>query len=280
MTFEPLFLLRQLYLVAAAVVVLPAAALAEVVEVELASGRVFEAQVDARTNADQLWLRFEEGRSYMLRGIDWDAVVEVRQGEQVLEPAAVSALATEFDPAAVEDSPRSSFQVVEHFPGVTGTQKSSPQVRWLSTDATYGKWTPNVGVDGLRVEVAPRDYTGEVVPVNGTLEVELYAYRQRGIQRVRHPQRLGRWSIQLSPEDFGPYGAVVPLKFQAFNPLRDQTIEPEGLVHTRLSVPGQGTFEASATDVELRPYSSFRDRLDTDTGRRYLPAERMPSGVR
>lgn len=272
---------RQLYLVAATLVLGPVVAVAEPVEVSLASGRVFVGQVDARTDAERLWLRFEEGQSHMLRSVDWDAVLDVRQGEQALDPEAVQALATEFERSTAEDNRAYTSGASDSASGVNSrNEHASPEVRWLIAGASCGKWSPNVGVNGMLVEVAPRSYAGEVVPVQGTLEVELYAYRQRGIQRVRHPQRLGRWVVQLSPEDFGAYGAVVPLPFQAFNPLRDQTIEPQGLVHTRLSIPGQGTFEASATDVELRPYSAFRDRLDTGTSRRYLPTERVPSGVR
>ena len=41
----------------------------------LAGGRVFTAALDAQTDADRLWLRFERGGAELLRPIDWDRVV-------------------------------------------------------------------------------------------------------------------------------------------------------------------------------------------------------------
>lgn len=269
--------LALLALVATAV---PNAWAVEPIEVELASGRNYVAWVDARTDEDGLWLRFENGRSYILREVSWESVLSMRQGARTLDYAQAEEIATKFETKPREASPDQSLVNVIQNPVGRDTTIASDRVQWLKIDAWFGKWTADVGVDGVVLEIAPHIYSGEVVPVRGTLEVELYAFRQNGIQRVRHPQRLGRWSVQVSPEDFASYGAVVRLPFQAFHPQRDQTIEPRGLVTARLSVPGQGTFAASQADVDVRPYSAFRDRLDIETGRRFLPIERVPRGVR
>jgi hypothetical protein len=45
------------------------------VSVHLASGRVFAAVLDPRTDAGQMWLRFERGGAQLLRPVDWDCVV-------------------------------------------------------------------------------------------------------------------------------------------------------------------------------------------------------------
>jgi len=273
----------QLCLLAAYLVPLPRSWADEPIKVELASRRTFVARVDPRTDEARLWLRFENGRSFMLRSVAWDSVLTVRQGKRVLDIDDVLALATYFQPPPMDDLGVEPFETAHrrsHNDATVVATNSDGKVRWLSIDAWYGKWTPDVGVDGLLVEVIPRNAAGEIVPVRGTLEVELFAFRQKGIQRVRHPRRIGRWQVMVAAGDFGAYGAVVPLRFQSFHPQRDQTIEPNGLVHARFSVPGQGTFEASRADVELRPYSAFRDRLDIETGHRFLSGEQVPRGVR
>ncbi len=268
-------------LLSACLAALPRAHADDRIVVELASRRTFVAWVDPRTDSERLWLRFQEGRSFMLRSVAWDAILAMRQGERTLDVENVRALAVAFEPPLEIDGVARFEQAPIRSPNsMSRAADSRARVRSLGVDAWFEKWTSDVGVDGLVVEVAPRNSAGELVRVRGTLEVELFAFRQRGIQRVRHPQRIGRWSVPISTDDFGTYGAVVPLRFQSFHPQRDQTIEPRGLVHVRLSVPGEGTFEASRADVELRPYSAFRDRLDIETGGRFLPSERRPRGVR
>ncbi len=266
---------QKVYLVLLLVVATatPIAWAVEPIEVALASGRNYVAWVDSRTDDDGLWLRFENGRSYILREVAWESVLSVRQGERTLDQAQTVAIATEFETKPREFSDNSVLANSLQNPIKRDTITSSDRVQWLTIDAWFGKWTADVGVDGIVIEVAPHLYSGEVVPVRGTLEVELYAFRQNGIQRVRHPQRLGRWSVSVTPEGFTSYGTVLTLPFQAFHPQRDQTIEPRGLVTARLSVPGHGTFAASQADVEVRPYSAFRDRLDIETGRRFLSTE-------
>lgn len=269
-----------LLLLAASLPAMPRAWAAEPIAVELASGRNYVAWVDTRTNEDSLWLRFEKGRSHILREISWESVLCLRQGDRTLDHAQAAEIATSFETAPREIEIDALLANALLPPTIRDATPSQERVQWLTIDAWFGKWTADVGVDGIVIEVAPHDSFGEVLPVRGTLEVELYAFQQNGIQRVRQPQRLGRWSVKVSPEDFRAYGAVVKLPFQVFHPQRDQTLEPRGLVTARLSVPGQGTFAASEVDVEVRPYSAFRDRLDIETGRRFLPTERVPRGVR
>ncbi len=45
---------------------------AELVEVELKSGRVFKGQIDSRTDSAQLCLRFDGAVTSLRRTIDWD----------------------------------------------------------------------------------------------------------------------------------------------------------------------------------------------------------------
>jgi hypothetical protein len=62
------------------------------------------------------------------------------------------------------------------------------------------------------------------------------------------------------------------LAFQDVNPEFGKNLGPHGAIHATLSVPGQGTFEATG-DTRIRPYSLIRDRLQQTTGRRFFPEE-------
>ena len=56
----------------------------EMVIVELASGRSFQAELDPRTDASRLWLRAREGTAELLRPVHWDRVVRATvAGEQL-----------------------------------------------------------------------------------------------------------------------------------------------------------------------------------------------------
>jgi hypothetical protein len=91
---------------------------------------------------------------------------------------------------------------------------------------------------------------------------------------------LGHWERPVDPGDFGPGGAVYRLPFQEVHPELDTSMAPRGAVHARLSVPGQGTFEATSSMVRIRPYSAIRDALQRETGFRFFPQEWTQDGRR
>lgn len=119
---------------------------------------------------------------------------------------------------------------------------------------------------------------GNLVPVSGTLEVELIGERRGPAMITQDFPLLARWVQQVRPEDLGPSGAVYPLAFQAIHPEFNRDVGSQGLVHARLSVPGQGTFEATASMVRIRPCSSLRDHLQQLQGSRFSPYERTERG--
>jgi hypothetical protein len=136
-----------------------------------------------------------------------------------------------------------------------------------------GKWGPGVDADGLVVEVSPLDAQGELVPAQGTVDIELTG---QGASQTAGGEfaTLGRWVQSVWPEDFGYRGARCRLPFQAVQPEFDLRWAPKGIVHVRLSVPGDGVFEASAAMTRIRPFSEVRDNYQETTGRRFLPNER------
>jgi len=56
----------------------------EPITVDLLSGRTFTALIDPKTDAEQLWLRWERGTAVLQRPIHWDRVVRAKvAGEEV-----------------------------------------------------------------------------------------------------------------------------------------------------------------------------------------------------
>jgi hypothetical protein len=151
-------------------------------------------------------------------------------------------------------------------------ESQMPPVQWLDIEARPARWDNYVDIDGMSICIAPKDAYGQIIPVRGTLDVDLIA-EQAGVDRLPYPfSRIAHWSQAVRVEDFGPYGAVYKLPFQDLNPEFDNHLGPHGAIHATLSVPGQDTFEATA-DARIRPYSLIRDRLQQTTGRRFFPEE-------
>jgi len=261
------------------------------IAVEVASGRTFTGQCDPRTDETQLWLRRQQGSAAVLRPIRWDRVVRAHvagaelSGEEFLglikrlrreAPVRAEAVAGQksivikgaAEPTA---APAPAGLAAQALP-------EAPQVRSLAIEAGIANWDANVEVDGLVVRIFPLDATGALVPVRGTLEVELIG-RRTGATRLPQPfERIGQWAQAVRLEDFGPNGAVYRLPFQGVHPEFDLTVASRGAVHARLSVPGGGTFEATASTVRIRPYSAVRDQLQQINAQRFFPQEATGDG--
>jgi hypothetical protein len=153
-------------------------------------------------------------------------------------------------------------------------------VRSLAVDAYAANWDGDVEVDGLRVQLRPLDATGEVVPVEGTLEVTLIGWRTGRTNSRQPPVRLARWTRPVHSAELGPFGIEYRLPFQSVHPEFDLRWAPHGTVHARLSAPGQGVFDVTESTVRIRPYSAMRDHLEYVSGGRFLPVERTGRGPR
>ena len=263
------------------------------IAVQLASGRTFTAELDARTDGRQLYLRWQRGSAVMLRPIQWNRVVRVQVAGEDLSGEEFRELVKQWRrqvPVRPEEAATRNKSVIRSSPGPAESAPAAgaasyrrietPRVRSLAIDAALANWDADVEMDGLLVHVYPLDATGAVVPARGTLEVELTGQRTGIVKRPQPFGRLGRWTRRVGLEDFGPQGAVVRLAFQGVHPEFDLNVAPHGAVHARLSVPGQGTFETTASTVRIRPYSVVRDELQHATGRRFFPQERTSTGRR
>jgi hypothetical protein len=279
----------------------PVAPPATPLTVELASGRRFTAEVDVRTDSHQLWLRWNSPSGYLLRPIDWprvvraeldgatytgrelhEAVMLVRETYPISPPAPgiclVQPLATGVVPAecphhhGLNGIPPGPMPPPPPF--VAAHLFEPPRVRSLAIEARVANWDNDVEVDGILLDIYPLDGAGFVVPVRGTIEVELIGEETNPSRSQQSFAEAGRWTEQVSPIDFQAYGARYRLPFRQVHPEFDLRWAPKGLVHVRLSVPGEGLFEASRSMVRIRPYSALRDQLQQTTGQRFFASER------
>ncbi len=108
----------------------------------------------------------------------------------------------------------------------------------------------------------------------GRLTWNLFRMFRLGYQR-EHPSHKLRWTVRVTPDQFGADGAVFKFPFQSVHPEFDLKYGPWGVVHAKLSVPGNGTFEASDSMVRIRPYSEVRDRSQQINGQRFFNTERV-----
>lgn len=265
----------------------------ETITVHLASGRSFTAKIDPRTDSTQLWLRWERGSAVLRRPIRWDRVVRARVTGRELSGKEFYQIVQTIRRDAPAQAETAAAQRTIGIPGSTERTRSipavrstpyqerkTPRVRSLAMDALVANWDADVEVDGLLVHVYPLDADGAVVPVRGSLEVDLRGQWHNAVPRPQSFLGLGRWTRQVRFEDFGPRGAVYRLPFQGVHPEFDPAVAPHGAVHARLSVPGQGTFETTESTVRIRPYGAVRDDLQQATGRRFFPQERTGEGRR
>jgi len=264
----------------------------------VASGRQFRGQIDPQSGPDRLVLRSQAQGMTLWRPIAWERIVAAEvQGRpvslaqlqdwsfQVRETSPKEAgRGRPGMPPAVGDRANASPGSLTATPSsaAAAEQHASDRVVQLRLDAYVANWDGDVEVDGLVVEVMPLAADGTIVPMSGTLEVELFGLQRRVFSQAPRSggdtlELIERWTRAVRPDEVSASGLRCTLPFGAIHP----ELRPDwlawwyGLVHVRLSVPGQGVFEASRDGVRLRPWSPVRDRLERSGTGRMLPTERL-----
>lgn len=266
----------------------------DAITVWLTSGRTFTASVDAKSNDQQLVLRFGEGDVTIRRPIDWQRITKAEQNEQPLAIDDLKALAKKAASEPVAEQPAEPRPAPPAYQGVFAEPKPqavmgmalapSEPIRTLAADAFVANWDRDVENDGLVVQLYPLDRGRQITPVNGTLEVELFAPELRRFHEAPHSrgvtmEQIGRWSAGVNSSEITNRGYTFELPFQAVHPQFSDRTLPSGIVHVKLSVPGEGVFETTLDLVRIRPWSPLRDGMYRNTGRRFLPTEQTGRGV-
>jgi hypothetical protein len=240
------------------------------VTVELASGRVFTGAVDTATNERELWLRFDAPSGAFLRPIEWDRVTKATLGEAELTVdelrARVDELGTEHPLIGqIRQRPGVRFAPPQRETVIPVPEPA--RIRSLQIEASIGNWDADAEQDGIVVRALPLDGDDQIVAVDGVLEVRLIGVSGKrrpspsNLARARDTQRpiIGHWTVSLTVDQFGSYGAVVKLPFQAVDPQFDPHIRSLGTVQADLAVAGQDVFHARAELVRLRPFAIRND---------------------
>lgn len=243
----------------------------------LTNGRTLTAEVDPQTDLNTLWLRW--GRKGMLiqQPVSWDQVAEIAVGQQRMaaaeflrslapappKPDPIADAAPGRDIVIGSWSRREDVAAGLSATPLPPTATASPQpgrVQSLAIDAWLSHWNSTGETDGLVIEVTPLDAAGFLTPVRGTLEVELTGCKSTNVRPGRLFPVLGRWVHQVEANDFTSRRATYPLAYQQFRPDADLLLSPLATLRARLTVPGQGVFDATAT-VRIRQATAIRDRL-------------------
>jgi len=264
----------------------------EALIVRTVDGRVLAARLDRSTGTEFLVLCWRRSATTITRTVAWDDVSTVELG-------GVTFRGPEFRQATLQTLPllgpppasvRDGWLLVGRAESLPATPAATtsvpaisspptcPRLEWLSVEAQLGRWSAAVDPQGLVLCVMPIDDRGQILPVDGVLEVDLIGDLVGAIRPQAPYASIGRWTQRLRPDDFGPQGAVVRLPFQGPRPEFDGRLGTYATVHARLGVAGQGVFEASATPVRVRTANPLRDRLQHANGQRYYPQEATETG--
>ncbi len=270
------------------------------VVVETASGGRFSGAVDGSSTPHQLVLSNARSGITLRRSIVWERIMAATiDGRPVaveeLRAEAGKGSGTQRVPGVQGSADRSLGRgarkielLGKALPEMVDEESAQqqtgppPRVTMVATDPYIANWDGDVETDGLVVEIAPRDWYGGLVAAGGTVEVELFAAQRRVFHHAPLSggdtlELVERWTRSVSAPDFGPRGVQLRLPYGAIHPeLRpDWMAGWYGLVHVKFTIPGHGVFEDSRDGVRVRPWAPNRDQLELNTGRRFVPTERL-----
>lgn len=233
------------------------------VQVERTDGQILTGHLEVASNETTVLLRSELPGIVLRTAIPRSHIRRIRRyrpapGFEVQRPRAER-----------PGFPRGRFDAVHR-------QSFDGRVQSLEVRAWPANWDEDAALDGLQLQVVPLNAAGEVVPVAGSLNVQLVA---RGFNNYRERDTVKpveRWSRKLETREFTRDGAVVNLEFDRIDPEKDLNLIPVGLLNVELGVSGQKVFRASQAEVWFRPPSYIRDELQLHTGDRRLESRDLP----
>lgn len=266
---------------------------AETIDIELKTGHVVRGEADLQTDEHRLWVRRESAGVQITSGFPWAEIRSVQTGSQQFLGRDFFAEAQKTKTAGktfqqLPAGPRRSEPIPQPAMAAENPPKSlandfrrsaaERRVKTLYIEAYLAQWDGDPQTDGLRVFVYPLAADGELVPVNGQIDLFLLGQIEHATGVVGNPvlpqfRELERGSQMVRPGDFARGAAMYELPFRQFHPDFYFDVARQALVHARLGVPGQGLFMASDANVQLRGFSRIRDELQMRTPQRFFPAE-------
>ena len=142
----------------------------------------------------------------------------------------------------------------------------------IEVDAGIANLDRTVEADGLVLVVSALDSVGNYVDVRGSLSARLIVERLNQHTGEVTFEEFGRWSHAVSRTDFYEGVAEIPLRFRRLSPEFDWELCTAALLNVRLSVHGEGNFEASVP-VAIHQFNPIRDEFRNQQGSRFFRDE-------
>lgn len=256
------------------------------VTIQTTDGREIVGQVDERTDQNSLWIRQEREQIMLTTALKWSEIATASDGEVELPleqlPDLLQELASEEPKGLLVRQtiyPDESLcpDCESREPDGLATQRRATRIRNVEVEAHLVNLDRDVEPDGLELVVAAIDENGYPVPVRGSLYVRLWGERIKPRGALVRYEQLQQWTQRVDRDDFIEDVASYLLRFRTVQPEFDLGLSPDALVHVKLSVFGQGSYEASVP-VMVRKFNPVRDRLQLTRGERFFPNESTQNG--
>jgi hypothetical protein len=236
--------------------------------------------VDARTDDQALWIRYEEHGIVLAVAIPWSDVESAQidgaavgadalkaEAQNLASPGPTTLIAEaeipptfEMDPLAMQAESRRSL---------TGPVR----VRNLEiTDVCLVNLDRDVEPDGFELTIAVIGDDGLPLALRGSLTAELVGERRPAEIAGVEFDELDRWSQRVEPEDFIDGAATYLLRFRRSAPEWEFDLLPDAIITAKLGAFGYGNYAASAP-VVLRKFNPMRDNRQLLEETRFLEQE-------
>lgn len=280
-TDSQLFVLTRIFLGAILLSGVNSTFAAEQVTVELKNGHILKGEIDAETDSMLLWIRRIEPGIVISSSYKWSAVARLQHRGRWVGVTELRPLVEQWKSKSPDNfflrnrDLESPTRNADRSDNRLQRLPASHRIQSVQIEGYVANWDQDVSSDGIELHLFPLDAENRVIPVYGSLDIRLFGRAlQHAGRKGRFPQ-LERWTKKINSSDFKDGQAVFRLTFRKIHPEFDFHIGNDALLHVRLSVPGQGVFEASDALLQLRPPSRFRDQLQQQKGTRFLPVERV-----
>jgi hypothetical protein len=237
------------------------------------SGRFLHGVMDVRTDAETLWVRRSEGSIILTSSVQWSEVetaelaghsitaAKLADQRDDLTSAAPASFLTEFELQAGESDAKTA-QPFHRRPSITN----------IEIEATLANLDRNVESDGLLVAIAALDGFRKAHAVRGSLTARLVVERLDFHTGEVSFEEFGRWTRPVSQRDFQEGLAEFPLRFRRYSPEFDWGLCTAALLNVRLSIHGEGNFEASIP-IAIHEFNPIRDEMRNWRGSRFFRDE-------
>jgi hypothetical protein len=241
--------------------------------IQTANGRLLHGAMDIRTDDETLWVRRTEGNIILISSVKWS---EIESAELAGEAITAEKIAEQRDELATA-APVKFLSDSEMPTGQEEIQQASNFQRRLritniEIEAALANLDRTVESDGLLVAIAALDEFRRSHAVRGSLTARLVVERLNYRTGEVSFEEFSRWTQKVSMKDFQEGVAEFPLRFQRYSPEFDWELCTAALLNVRLSVHGQGNFEASIP-IAIHEYNPIRDEMRNWRGSRFFRDE-------